>query len=485
METDVPLEQQAEVAKGFLEGLVAEFGHQATVAVHPVDEDTVEVRVTGDDLGLLIGPKGQTLGAIQELARTVVQRQTGAHNGRLIVDVAGYRQARRRGTGPLHPRSPAQVVDSGQPAALEPMTPADRKVVHDTANEIEGVSTASEGEDPRRRVVILPRRRVLTQAGPSGELLGILAEARTQGMLGPGPVEDHIAHAAGMGAAAPVGPGHGPSIWGVEAAARPGPGPVVALVDLGAARRQSPAGGVPRTGGLSARAGLTRVGPVGQGRNRGSGLRAPVGLRSGHGPELRGPGVDCRMQRPVARRRRPPGGSRTAPDGAADGQPGVPPRPRAPSTVGRTPSGADPQAGVALLTRVPAPCGSAGQASALLSPTFHVETGGVGPPRGARRQVLRGAQNPSAANVAFHVEHVEGPCFCGSRGGTIRPPAPPDHGHRQPEGRRGQDHHGGEPGRGAGRAGLPGAGGRPRSPGQRHHRPRASTPGTSRRRSTT
>lgn len=160
MTEDVPLERQAEVAKGFLEGLVAEFGHQADVAVHPVDEDTIEVRVTGDDLGLLIGPKGQTLTAIQELARTVVQRQTGAHNGRLIVDVAGYRQARREALARFTKDVAAKVLDTGEAVTLEPMTPADRKVVHDTANEIEGVSTASEGEEPRRRVVILPEPTV-------------------------------------------------------------------------------------------------------------------------------------------------------------------------------------------------------------------------------------------------------------------------------------------------------------------------------------
>lgn len=156
MTEDVPLERQAEVAKGFLEGLVAEFGQQAAVAIHPIDEDTVEVRVTGDDLGLLIGPKGQTLSAIQELARTVVQRQTGAHNGRLIVDVAGYRQARREALARFTHDVAGKVLESGQAIRLEPMTPADRKVVHDTANEIDGVSTSSEGEEPRRRVVILP-----------------------------------------------------------------------------------------------------------------------------------------------------------------------------------------------------------------------------------------------------------------------------------------------------------------------------------------
>jgi spoIIIJ-associated protein len=72
------------------------------------------------------------------------------------VDVAGYRQARREALARFTKDVAAKVLDTGEAVTLEPMTPADRKVVHDTANEIEGVSTASEGEEPRRRVVILP-----------------------------------------------------------------------------------------------------------------------------------------------------------------------------------------------------------------------------------------------------------------------------------------------------------------------------------------
>ena len=156
MHEDVPLPRQGEVAKQFLEGLVAQFGHEAQVVVAPIDDDTIEVQVQGDDLGLLIGPKGQTLASIQELARTVVQRQTGAHNGRLLVDVGGYRQARREALVRFTEQVAAQVVASGTPTVLEPMTAADRKVVHDAATDIEGVTTSSEGEEPRRRVVIQP-----------------------------------------------------------------------------------------------------------------------------------------------------------------------------------------------------------------------------------------------------------------------------------------------------------------------------------------
>ena len=153
---DVSLAEQGSVAQEFLEGLLAEFGATGTVAVNELDEETVEVAVQGDDLGLLIGPKGATLSALQEVTRTVVQRQTGGRNGRLLVDVAGYRQKRKEALERFTRQVAEQVKATGTRRVLEPMSAADRKVVHDTANEIEGVSTTSQGEDPRRRVVIQP-----------------------------------------------------------------------------------------------------------------------------------------------------------------------------------------------------------------------------------------------------------------------------------------------------------------------------------------
>jgi spoIIIJ-associated protein len=153
---DVPLLEQAEVARGFLLGLTREFGVEADVITVEMDPDTVELQVTGEDLGLLIGPKGQTLAAIQDLARTAVQRRTGGSNGRLLVDIAGYRAKRRVALEAFTRQQVERVISSGQRLALEPMSAADRKVVHDTVNDIDGVVTTSEGEDPRRRVVISP-----------------------------------------------------------------------------------------------------------------------------------------------------------------------------------------------------------------------------------------------------------------------------------------------------------------------------------------
>ena len=153
---DLSVAEQGELARRFVAGMVEAFGLAAAVSVAELDEETVEVSVTGDDLGLLIGPKGQTLIALQELARTVVQRKLGARSGRLLVDVAEYRKARRAALERFATGVADKVKEAGVATALEPMNPADRKVVHDTVNAIDGVATTSEGEEPNRRVVIMP-----------------------------------------------------------------------------------------------------------------------------------------------------------------------------------------------------------------------------------------------------------------------------------------------------------------------------------------
>lgn len=146
-----------EVGEEFLRGLIGAFGVQGDVTVHDLDDgDIIELAVDGDDVGLLIGPRGQTLAAIQEITRTVVQRKADASQPRVLVDVGGYRKARREALERFTRDVASQVVSSGVVKVLEPMPPADRKVVHDTVNTIDGVSTTSEGEEPRRRVVITP-----------------------------------------------------------------------------------------------------------------------------------------------------------------------------------------------------------------------------------------------------------------------------------------------------------------------------------------
>ncbi len=153
---EVPIEEQAAAAEEFTAGLVDAFGVGGSVASEIDGDDTVFVEVTGENLGLLVGPRGATLQAMEELVRTVVQRQTGGHGVRIHVDVAGYRAKRREALSAFARKLADQAIADGQVQVLEPMPASDRKVVHDVVAEIDGVATESEGEEPRRRVVIRP-----------------------------------------------------------------------------------------------------------------------------------------------------------------------------------------------------------------------------------------------------------------------------------------------------------------------------------------
>lgn len=155
-EVEVPLQEQASVAEDFLTGLVGEFGLTAKITATVREEENLDLSLEGHDLGLLIGQKGTTLLAIQDLTRTVVQHKTSATNGRIHVDVGGYRQKRSEALAKFAVEVAGKVKQTGERAALEPMSAADRKVVHDALTGVEGVTTTSEGEEPRRRVVILP-----------------------------------------------------------------------------------------------------------------------------------------------------------------------------------------------------------------------------------------------------------------------------------------------------------------------------------------
>jgi Predicted RNA-binding protein len=154
--SDVPLSEQVELAERFTIGLVERFGMKASVTAEADGDDDVKVEITGSDLGLLIGPRAATLDAIQELVRTALQRRIGGHGARVHVDVGGYRARRHEALAVFVREAAERALESGRDQVFEPMSPMDRKVVHDTVNEIEGVATVSEGEEPRRRVVIRP-----------------------------------------------------------------------------------------------------------------------------------------------------------------------------------------------------------------------------------------------------------------------------------------------------------------------------------------
>lgn len=151
------LDEHVACVEGFVTGLVTAFGAEAEIEVVEIDDETREVRVIGDDLGLLIGPRGHTLQAVHELARTVVFRQApDGQEGRVRIDIGGYRERRREALERFATQIAEQVADSGVAKSLEPMSPPDRKIVHDAINAIDGVHTSSQGEEPRRRVVVSP-----------------------------------------------------------------------------------------------------------------------------------------------------------------------------------------------------------------------------------------------------------------------------------------------------------------------------------------
>ncbi len=149
-----PIEEQAAVAASFLDGLLAAFGLEGEITSR-IEDDVLYLDVVGEQTEALVGPKGTTMHAVLELTRTTVQRKTyGAP--RMRIDIAGYGARRREALTIYTHKLAEQVLSDGGEIMLEPMNAADRKVVHDAAAEIEGVRTHSEGEDPKRAVVISP-----------------------------------------------------------------------------------------------------------------------------------------------------------------------------------------------------------------------------------------------------------------------------------------------------------------------------------------
>lgn len=150
------LQTQARITEEFVQGLLDRMGLEARVASR-IEEDRLTVEAQGLNLGLAIGQRGETVRAITELSRTLVQRRSdGQAEGSLTVDIGGYRERRRTFLADFARTQAEAVLADGRPRALEPMGAADRKVVHDTIGEIDGLVTLSEGSDADRRVVISP-----------------------------------------------------------------------------------------------------------------------------------------------------------------------------------------------------------------------------------------------------------------------------------------------------------------------------------------
>jgi spoIIIJ-associated protein len=141
----------------FLRELLAKMGVEAEVN-GTADAETINVEITGDDLGVLIGRRGQTLDALQYLAGLSVNRQAGEDWHRIVIDVEGYRARRTETLQNLAQRLAAKAQATGRRVILDPMNAAERRIVHQELSEIDGVETHSEGKEPYRTVVIVPKK---------------------------------------------------------------------------------------------------------------------------------------------------------------------------------------------------------------------------------------------------------------------------------------------------------------------------------------
>ena len=163
------LEQESEIAADYIEGLLDVADLDGDIDMD-VEGDRPVVSVVGATLTELVGPKGEVLEALQELTRLAVHRQTGARS-RIMLDVGGYRAHRRQELAELGRKAAEEVGRTGVPQRLDAMTPFERKVVHD-AVAAAGLRSESEGEEPSRRVVVLPAEEaveaVMEPAGGQG-----------------------------------------------------------------------------------------------------------------------------------------------------------------------------------------------------------------------------------------------------------------------------------------------------------------------------
>lgn len=147
------LEREGDIAADYLEGLLDIADLDGDIDMD-VEGSRAIVSIVGGDLGALVGENGEVLDALQDLTRLAVTREMGERS-RLMLDIAGFRAARRAELTAEGAQAAADAAERGEPVRLTPMTPFERKVVHDAVAAAGGRSE-SEGEEPQRRVVVLP-----------------------------------------------------------------------------------------------------------------------------------------------------------------------------------------------------------------------------------------------------------------------------------------------------------------------------------------
>ncbi|MGA3526822.1 Jag family protein [Melissospora conviva] len=145
---------QSEIAADYIEGLLDILDYDGDIDELVAGGRPV-VEVVGGDVEALVGPRGATLEALQELSRLAIFRQTGSPS-RLLLDIGGYRAERRKELGAVAKNAVEKVKAHGEPVRLEPMSAFERKCVHDVVNAMSGVQSESEGVEPNRRIIVRP-----------------------------------------------------------------------------------------------------------------------------------------------------------------------------------------------------------------------------------------------------------------------------------------------------------------------------------------
>lgn len=149
------LVREGDIAGDYLERLLDLLDYDGDIDLD-VEAGRAVVSIDGgEDLEKLVGSRGQVLEALQELTRLAVQQETGTRS-RLMLDIAGWRAGRREELRELGRSTAETVLSTGEKVRLQPMSPFERKVVHDAVAAVDGVRSESEGEEPKRRVVVLP-----------------------------------------------------------------------------------------------------------------------------------------------------------------------------------------------------------------------------------------------------------------------------------------------------------------------------------------
>ncbi|GAA0810550.1 Jag family protein [Spirilliplanes yamanashiensis] len=152
--TDSDLFRQSEIAADYIEGLLDILDYDGDID-ELVSSGRPMVEVVGGRLQPLVGQRGATLEALQELTRLAIFRQMGSPS-RLLLDIGGYRANRRKELGAVARNAVEKVKEHGDEVRLEPMSAFERKCVHDVVNAISGVESESEGVEPNRRIVVRP-----------------------------------------------------------------------------------------------------------------------------------------------------------------------------------------------------------------------------------------------------------------------------------------------------------------------------------------